>query len=102
MKYRPQRRPADCRAVLIAESGEYFVTLRNVAPEGINLTGVDGYVHPEAEVTVKILNRNLRGQVSWVDGDVIGVRFATPLSKDMAASIARGISPGRQPAKARW
>ncbi len=102
MKYRPQRRPTDARAVLIAESGEYFVTLRNVAPEGINLSGVGGYVHPEAEVTLEIQNRRLQGQVSWVDGDVIGLRLASPMSKDLTASIARGVSHGGRPQKARW
>ena len=87
---------------MIAESGEYFVTLRDVGPEGVKLTGVNGFVFPEADVTLKILNQNLPGQVSWVDGDVIGVRLAAPMSKKMTANIARGISSARQPATARW
>ena len=102
MQYRPQRRPTDLRAVLIAESGEYAVTLRNVAPEGIKLSGVGGYVHPDAEVTLELMDRSLPGHVSWVDGDVIGVRLTAPLSKDLAASIARTVSTGGRLPKPRW
>ena len=90
MQYRAQRRPTDNKARLVAESGEYPVTVRNVSREGVRVGGVAGYVYPDAEVRLDVLGQRLAARVSWVDEDIVGLRFETPLSKDMEATIARG------------
>ena len=94
MKYRPRRRPTEFDAVLIAESGDYDVKLRNVASNGVKVTGLKGYVCPEAEVKLIVRGRRLSGLVSWVDQDTAGVRLKMPLPKELVNLIAR-VGGGR-------
>ncbi|MCV6595236.1 MAG: hypothetical protein OIF48_19990 [Silicimonas sp.] len=89
MFYRSRRRPTEYDALLVAESGEYPVKVRNVAEEGVFLTGVGGYVYPEAEVDLVVHDHRLPGFVSWVNEDKVGVKMKTPLSKSMVSRIAR-------------
>lgn len=89
MKYRPMRRPTDCNAVLIAESGDYSVKLRNIAPQGVKVTGLGGFVFPESDVTVVVQGRRLPGTVCWVDQETAGVKLNMPMPKSLVALIAR-------------
>ena len=99
MKYRPRRKPTDSSAVLVTEGGEYRVTLRDASPEGVRASGVDGYVCPEAEVKLVVRNQGLPGQVAWVDGHTVGIKFDRVLPKDLVAWITRGTGHA---APSRW
>ena len=101
MKYRQRRRLTEFDAVLSAESGDYPVQLRDLTPEGVKITGLGGYVCPEAEVDLVVRNRRLPGWISWVDHDVAGVRLKARLPKDIETLIARGTSTGGMRGSAR-
>lgn len=90
MRYRPRRRPTEFDAVLLAESGRYPVKLRNVGPDGVRVTEIDGLVFPDSDVTLEVHGKRLSGRVCWVDQHTAGVKLTTPLPKDLATLIARG------------
>lgn len=95
MKFRSRRRPTDFDAVLIAESGEHSVSLRNISPDGVKVTGLGGYLYPEAEVKLVVHGRPLPGRVCWVDQDTAGVKLKSPMPKDLLTRVARATGGGQ-------
>ena len=90
MKYRSRRKPADFDAILSAESGDHPVKLRNVAMDGVQVTGLAGGVFADTDVKLVVRNRRMSARVCWVDEDRAGVRLKVPMSRDMLALISHG------------
>ena len=94
MKYRPRRRPTEFDAVLFAESGRFPVKLRNVGSDGVRVTGLEGLVFPDSNVTLEVHGKRLPGRICWVDQHTAGVKFNAPMPKDIATLIARSTGGG--------
>ncbi len=100
MKFRTRRRPTDFAIVLIAESGEYDVFLRDVSETGIKVSGIGRYVYPDAEIQLVIRKQRLPGRIKWVDQDVAGIELTSPFPSEIADLVLR--INGTRPANSRW
>ena len=101
MKYRSRRKPTDYNAVLVWNSSEYPVVISDASPTGVKVSGLGGYVAPEAEVCLVVSNQRLASAVQWVDRDVLGLRFLRPLDKKTLSVITRSLG-GASRTYARW
>ena len=100
MKFRTRRRPTDFEIKLIAESGEYYVLLRDVSDTGIKVSGIGGYVYPDADIEIVIRRQRVPGRIKWVDRDVAGIELTSPLASEIAELVLR--SNRARPAAIGW
>jgi|GEM_PF-4664913 len=89
MKYREQRRPIDRKITLNTPEGRVSVKLRDISTSGMKVSGVS--LPMDTQVFVPIIGQDLKTHVVFADGDSLGLRFDTPLSKAQVTAI---ISPG--------
>ncbi|NNE81861.1 MAG: hypothetical protein HKN18_16455 [Silicimonas sp.] len=61
MKYRQRRKPTDFKAVLIADDRRMPVTISDASPLGVKVSGLNGVLFPEAEVSLLVRTERFSG-----------------------------------------
>ena len=97
MHYREPRRPTDFPAIAWVQGEEQKVIIRDIGRSGVKVEGLSRlfYVDDDEngdglpQLTLDILNHRVRCGVRWSDGNLTGLKLASPLPDDIAERIRR-------------
>ena len=95
MHYRDPRRPTDFPAIAWVQGEEQEVVIREIGKSGVKVEGlrrlfyVDGDGDGLPQLTLDVLNHRVRCGVRWSDGNLTGLKLASPLPDEIAERIRR-------------
>ena len=97
MHYREPRHPTDFPAIAWVQGEEQAVIIREVGKMGIKVEGLMHlfYVDDDdngdglPQLTLDFLNHRVRCGVRWSDGNLTGLKLASPLPHEIAERIRR-------------